>query len=324
MSFRWYVARRLAWTALATFIILTITFALLRLAPNAQVTDIAFAAAQQGQDVEQATEAARDRLNIDDPIWEQYVTYMANMYTLNWGWSNSFSKPVTDLLLQALPYTVIYSVPTTIFSIVVGTSIGLYSATKQYTRFDYGATFFAFFGYAIPNFWFGILLLVFFGAYLGWVPVVFDLDAAFISWEMAKQLVLPVFVLATGQLATLMLYSRAEALEYVQAEFTKVARAKGVTDYRVLTRHIFRPASVPLMTILVTDLLGIFVAASVLIEVVFSIPGLGRLTFQAILNQDTPLVLATTLFGVFLSVFGNLLQDIAYTVLDPRIDYGDR
>jgi len=91
MSFRWYVARRLAWTALATFIILTITFALLRLAPNAQVTDIAFAAAQQGQDVEQATEAARDRLNIDDPIWEQYVTYMANMYTLNWGWSSPCS-----------------------------------------------------------------------------------------------------------------------------------------------------------------------------------------------------------------------------------------
>ncbi|MDZ7702723.1 MAG: ABC transporter permease [Halobacteriales archaeon] len=229
-----------------------------------------------------------------------------------------------ELIMDALPYTMIYTIPTTIFSIIVGISIGLYSATHQYTKFDYTATFIAFFGYAIPNFWFGIILLVIFGAWLGWVPIIFDTDPGFFSLDMAKQLILPIVVLTTSQLTGLMRYSRAEALEYVQAEFTKVARAKGISNYRVLTRHILRPALVPLMTILIADLLGIFIAASYLVEIVFSIPGLGRLTLDAILNEDTSLVLATTLIPVSLSIVGNLFQDIAYTVLDPRIDYGDR
>jgi peptide/nickel transport system permease protein len=325
MSFRWYVTRRILWTFVATYIILSLTFLLLSLAPNQAVTELAFQAAQQGQSAEAAEQAARQRLGLDQPLWERYAIYMQNMFTLNWGYSTSHpGTPVLELIADALPYTMVYSIPTTIFSVVVGVSIGLYSATHQYTRFDYAATFVAFFGYAIPNFWFGIILLVIFGAWLGWVPIVFDIDAPFLSWAMAKQLVLPVLVLTTSQLTALMRYSRAEALEYVQAEFTKVARAKGVSDIRVLTRHILRPAAVPLMTILVADLLGIFIAASYLVEVVFSIPGLGRLTLDAINNQDTPLVLATTLIPVFLSVLGNLFQDIAYTVLDPRIDYGDR
>ena len=324
MSFRWYVARRLGWTVVATYIVLTLTFVLLTLGPNAQVTELAFQAAQRGQDVEMAQEAARQRLGLDQPVWERYLIYMWNMFTLNWGWSDTYSAPVMELIAEALPYTLIYTIPTTIFSIIVGISIGLYSATHQYTKFDYTATFIAFFGYAIPNFWFGIILLVIFGAWLGWVPIIFDTEPGFFSLDMAKQLILPVVVLTTSQLTGLMRYSRAEALEYVQAEFTKVAKAKGISNYRVLTRHILRPALVPLMTILIADLLGIFIAASYLVEVVFSIPGLGRLTLDAILNEDTSLVLATTLIPVFLSIVGNLFQDIAYTVLDPRIDYGDR
>ncbi|MFB6219590.1 MAG: ABC transporter permease, partial [Halobacteriaceae archaeon] len=288
MSFRWYVTRRILWTFVATYIILSLTFLFLTLSPNAQVTELAFQAAQRGQSAEAAREAARQRLGLDQPLWKRYVIYMKNMFTLKWGYSNSYpGTRVMELIADALPYTMIYSIPTTIFSIIVGVSIGLYSATNQYTRFDYAATFVAFFGYAIPNFWFGIILLVIFGAWLGWFPIIFDIDAPFISFKMAKQLVLPVLVLTTSQVTALMRYSRAEALEYVQAEFTKVARAKGVSDFRVLTRHILRPAAVPLMTILVADLLGIFVAASYLVEVVFSIPGLGRLTLNAINNQDT-------------------------------------
>jgi len=121
-----------------------------------------------------------------------------------------------------------------------------------------------------------------------------------------------------------MRYSRAEALEYVEADFVKTARAKGVSERRVLYRHIFRPASVPLATILVGDILTIVLASSYLIEVVFGIPGLGKLSFDAIVNQDTELVLGTVLVPAFLVILSNLAQDIAYTVLDPRIDYGDR
>jgi peptide/nickel transport system permease protein len=149
-------------------------------------------------------------------------------------------------------------------------------------------------------------------------------EHGWVSWQNVRQLLAPVLVLATGAFAGNMRYSRAEALEYVNAEFVKTARAKGASDWRVLLVHILRPAAVPLMTIFIADLLGLLLASSFLVEVIFQIPGLALLGYNAIVNQDTPLVMGTTLIPVLLLLVGNLLQDIAYTVLDPRIDYGDR
>ena len=321
---RWYVVRRVVWAVIATYLILSLTWGLLALTPNPAAEQMQFQAAAAGGSAEAAQEAFEARRGLDRSPWVRYREYMHNMVTLNWGWSQSRSQPVVDAIANALPYTAVYSVPTTIISIVLGLSIGLYSATNQYTKSDYAATFFAFFGYAIPNFWFAIILLLVFGVQLGWFPVVFDSDLPFFSLGMARQLVLPVVVLVTGTIAGVMRYSRAEALEYVEAEFVKTAKSKGADGYRILTRHILRPAAVPLMTILVGDILGIFLAASYLVEVVFGIPGLGQLSYNAIIAQDTSLVLGTTLIFTFISVVGNLVQDVAYTVLDPRIDFGDR
>lgn len=321
---RWYVARRVMWSVVATFIILSITWGLLAATPNQDVGQLQFQAASSGGSAEMAEKAYEKSKGLDRSPWERYTTYMTNMVTLNWGWSDSRSQPVTAAIANALPYTAIYSIPWTLLTVTLGPAIGLYSATHQYTKEDYAATLFAFFGYSIPNFWFGIILLVVFGVQLGWVPIVFDPDAPVFSVEMGKQLILPIIVLVTGSIGGLMRYSRAEALEYVQSDFVKTARAKGADEGRVLSRHILRPAAVPLMTILVADLLGLFLAASYLVEVVFGIPGLGQLTYRAIIAQDTALVLGTTLIGVFVAVIGNLLQDITYTVLDPRIDFGDR
>jgi peptide/nickel transport system permease protein len=225
---------------------------------------------------------------------------------------------------DAMPYSLMYAVPATAISVVVGLSIGLYSAVNQYTVEDYVATFVAFFGISIPNFWFGIVLILVVAVQLDWIDVLYDPDAPLFSAQNLKQNVLPVVVLATAGTASHMRYGRAEALEYVNAEFVKTARAKGANGMRILTRHILRPALVPLSTILVGDLLGLLVAGAYLTEVVFGIPGLGRLAIDAIRNQDTALVIGTTLIPVFIGVIGNLLQDLAYTVLDPRIDFGDR
>jgi len=228
---------------------------------------------------------------------------------------------------DALPFSMMYSIPSIVFSTLVGLGIGLYSAVNQYTKTDYAAAFLAFFGISIPNFWFGIVLILIFSVELSVTPVLFDAQLARtqpFSLANARQLVLPVVVLVTAALAGNMRYGRANALEYVNAEFVKTAKAKGADGRRRLTRHILRPALVPLSTILVGDLLGLLIAASYLIEVVFGIPGLGRLAFQAITQQDTALVLGTTFIPVFISVIGNLLQDLAYVALDPRIDYGDR
>lgn len=324
MGMRWYVSRRLLWTVFATYVILSLTWGLLVIAPDQGMAQLQFQIASSGGSAETAAQAYAEARGLDRPMWEQYTSYMINMATLNWGWSDTRSQTVIEALSQAIPYTSLYSVPTTLLSIIVGVSIGLYSATHQYTRTDYAATFFAFFGYAIPNFWFGIILLLVFGVQLGWLPVLFEPDISFFSVAMAKQLVLPVVVLTTGTIAGIMRYSRAEALEYVQADFVKTAKAKGADERRILFRHILRPAAVPLVTILVGDILIIFLAASVLVEVVFGIPGLGQLSYQALISQDTALVLGTTLIFTFIAIVGNLLQDISYTILDPRIDYGDR
>ena len=321
---RWYVLRRIAWAAFVAFLILTVTFVLLDVTPDVQAAELEFRAAEGGTDPQAAREAYERARGLDRPLLDRYTDYMLNLATFNWGWSDTRSQPVVEAILDAYPYSLMYGLPSILISTVLGFAIGLYSATHQYTKVDYAGTFVAFFGLSIPNFWFGIILLLVFGVMLGWVPVLFDPSVPAFSLANLQQLVLPVFVLTTGTIASEMRYSRAEALEYVRAEFVKTARAKGASETRILLRHIFRPALVPLSTILVADMLGLILTTSYLVEVVFGIPGLGRLSLDALLNQDTSLVLGTTLIPVFIAVIGNLLQDIAYTVLDPRIDFGDR
>lgn len=324
MGMTWYVVRRVAWAVVVAWLILTVTFVLLDVTPDAGAAELQFQAAQGSGSAASAQEAYEQARGLDRPLSERYTNYMVNLATGDWGWSDTRSQPVVDAIAEAYPYSLMYAFPAILLSTVLGFAIGLYSATHRYTKIDYIGTFVAFFGLSIPNFWFGIILLLVFGVTLGWVPILFDPTVAVFSVANAKQLVLPVFVLTTGTIATEMRYSRAEALEYVRADFVKTARAKGAGERRILLWHIFRPALVPLSTILVGDVLGLFLTASYLVEIVFGIPGLGRLSLDALLNQDTSLVLGTTLIPVFVAVIGNLLQDIAYTVLDPRIDYGDR
>lgn len=329
-----YVLKRTAWALVATYVIVTITFVLMYITPDAQIAQIQFQAAQEGTDPQQAVEAYEQARGLDRPFHERYFDFVGNIFSGNWGWSYYRSQPVTEALIQAIPYSMMYGVPALIISTVAGVVIGLYSATNQYTKSDYAATLFAFAGISIPNFWFAIILLLVFGSWLGWVPILFDAGAARVdgelalsaifSWENIRQLILPIVVLATGAIASLMRYARAEALEYVEAEFVKTAKSKGVDDRRILYKHIFRPASIPLATILVGDILGIVFVGSYLIEVVFGIPGLGTLSFRAIMNQDPALVMGTVFVPTFVAIIGNLAQDIAYTVLDPRIDYDDR
>jgi peptide/nickel transport system permease protein len=249
---------------------------------------------------------------------------MTDVFTLNWGWSESRGQPVTDAILTSLHYTIQYSVPWTIFALLFGAGVGLYSAVNQYTKKDHLATLFAFFGMSIPNFWFGIILLLIFAVHLDWVPVIYNSDVPVFSWANVKQLILPVFVLVTGSVGTYMRVTRNEAAEYLNTDFVKTARAKGADSNRVLTRHILRPASVPMSTTFVGSMIYLFIGQSYLVEVVFGIPGLGMLTLQAIQSQDTALVLGTSFIAIFVAVIGNLVQDIAYTVLDPRIDFSDR
>jgi len=338
MSMRWYVARRLGWTAFATFVILSFYFALIQLAPGGGQAAFQFSVATEGGSAAEAAETYRQIRGLTGPLHERYFDYMINMATGDWGWSQTRNQEVLTAISQAYPYSLQYALPATLVSILFGTAVGLYSATHRYTMTDYAGTFVSFFGISIPNFWFGIMLILIlavqapevalFGVKLLPLPVFYQTDVVlthgWVSWENARQLIMPVIVLSTAQIAGQMRYSRATAMEYVNAEFVKTARAKGASDWRVLLRHIFRPALIPLMTIFIAQILGLFFAGAYLVEVIFQIPGLAKLSYDALIAQDTPLFMGTSLIPILLLLLGNLLQDISYTVLDPRIDYGDR
>jgi peptide/nickel transport system permease protein len=324
MGLEWYIVRRVAWAVVVTFVIVSITWALLTAAPNPEVSQAATQAALQGGDPAEARERARQLRGLDAPLHQRYVDYVVGVYTLQWGWSQTRNQPVTEALATSLYYTAQYSVPWTLLTVLLGPLVGLYSAANQYSWKDHLATGFAFFGYAIPNFFFGIILLLLFGVYLGWIPIIYDTDVPVFSLANARQLAVPVFVLVTGSIGGTMRVARNESAEYINAAFVKTANAKGVSPLRIYARHILRPTMVPLSTTIVGQLLALFVGSSLLVEVVFGIPGVGRTTFRAITSQDTSLVLGATLFFTFVATIGNLLQDLVYTVLDPRIDFSDR
>jgi peptide/nickel transport system permease protein len=353
---KWYIAKRLAWSVVAALIILTIGFVLMDIVPDQNLQVEKFEAQQEGQSAEQAAQAYEERRGLDEPLVDRYTSFLVGFVQGEWGWSYEYDQTVVQTIQQTIPYSMMYGTPAIILSTVLGLVIGLYSAVNQYTKTDYAATLFSFFGISIPNWWFGLVLLVVFGAFLGWFPIDFNhrlaqtangkltwlqtVDSshpAFIGESVEgqqqvgilspanlRQLVLPTFVSMTGLIAAMTRYARAEALEYVDAEFVKTAKAKGVSNWRIVARHILRPAAVPLSTILVGRFLGLFLTGSYLIEVVFGIPGLGLASYNAIIEQDQNLVLVTLLIPTFLVLTSNLAQDIAYVILDPRVSYGDR
>ena len=353
---KWYIAKRLVWSVFAALIILTIGFVLMDVVPDQGLQQVEFQAQTEGQSGDQAVQAYEERRGLDEPLIDRYTSFLTGFVQGDWGWSYEYQQPVTEVMKDTLPYSMMYGVPSIIISTIIGMAIGLYSAVNQYTKTDYAATFFSFFGVSIPNWWFGIILLVVFGSFLGWVELDFSHRVAqtadgdltwlgtadsshpafigenfegerqigILSPANLKQFILPTFVSMTAGIAAMMRYARAEALEYVNAEFVKTAKSKGVSNWRIVVRHILRPAAVPLSTILVGRFLGLFLTGSYLIEVVFGIPGFGLASYEAIINQDQNLVLVTLLVPAFLVLVSNLAQDIAYVVLDPRISYGDR
>ncbi|MFC7240138.1 ABC transporter permease [Saliphagus sp. GCM10025317] len=319
-----YITGRVLWAFVVSWIIVTVTFILLAASPDPTVQQAATQAALEGGDPNVAAEQQRELRGLNDPLHVRYFDFVQGVYTLDWGWSEYRSQPVTEAVYQSLYYTAQYSIPWTILTILLGPLIGVYSAANMYSWKDHVATGFAFFGYAIPNFFFGIVLLLIFGVWFELVPVTYNTNAAVFSLENARQLALPVFVLVTGSIGGIMRVSRNESAEFQNADFMKTAKAKGVSPLRAYAYHVMRPTLVPLSTTLVGQLLALFLGASLLVEVVFGIPGLGRVTYHALVAQDTNLVLGTTLFFTFIAVIGNLLEDLVFTVLDPRISYDDR
>ena len=269
-------------------------------------------------------ENIRRSLGLDQPIYIRYVKWASAFLTGNMGYSFVNPVPVSALIWQRLPVTLWVVGIAYLFSVAIAFPLGLLSALKRYTWLDQLATTFAFAGFSIPPFFTGLIFIIIFSVQLGWLPFIYDSTlvvnnfSSFIA--QVKQSIMPIAVLALFQTAVLMRYIRAAVIEQLSLDYVRTAYAKGLSGWNVILRHILRNALIPVVTLIALDIPTVFTGALVT-EQVFRVPGIGSLLIDSITRSDTPVVMAITFIYAILIVIFNLLADILYGVLDPRIRY---
>jgi peptide/nickel transport system permease protein len=274
---------------------------------------------------------AREKLGLNKSGVEQYTTWFTHFLRGDWGVSLMTNQPVAKDIRDALWNTIILGGVATVFSLIVGVGIGVYSAIRQYSLFDHLSTGAAFFGLSIPNFWFGLMLQIFFGIYLvRWLHLsnpIFYITGMFRAgttgfnlMDRVRHIVLPALVLAVQIIAVYSRYMRASMLEVLQSDFMRTARAKGIRERRVIVRHAMRNALIPITTQLALDI-GTLAGGLIITEQVFQWPGMGKFFIDAFSNGDYPQVLPWVMITVAFVILFNLVADIAYAFLDPRIRY---
>jgi peptide/nickel transport system permease protein len=315
-----YIIRRLV-TAVPTLIAISIVlFAVISLAPGDPLAQ--FAADPRVPEAVKAN--IRKQLGLSDPLPVQYAKWAKSMATGQWGTSFQSRSSVRTLIAQRLPATLIVLGSAFLLSLLLAIPIGILSAIKQYSAFDQVATVFAYLGNALPTFVSGLFFIILFGVKLHWFPFIYraNIDQTGLAgvWEHIRQAFLPVLVLALVQTAALMRYTRAAMLEAIRQDYVRTARAKGLRENRVLTGHAVRNALIPVVTIIALQIPGIF-GGAIVTEQIFRVPGTGNLFIQAITNKDTPGLMAVTFIFAVLVVLCNLLADVIYGLLDPRIKF---
>ena len=316
-----YILKRLLYAVIIAWGIVTITFILIRIGPNSPADKYLANIAARGQNVAEVTAAIEARYGLDKPIIAQYGDYLLHLVQGDLGWSFSTSMPVVDLIARHWIYSFQLILLSSVLAAIIGILLGMYSAVRQYSKLDYIISTFSFAGISIPTFWLGVMLILLFAVKLGWFKVYYDTTLPMFSLENLKALILPVFTLGTGMIAGYVRYTRSAMLDNLRKGFVTTARAKGLPERTVIGKHVFRNAMLPLVTIIMFDLGSIVFGGAYLTEIIFGIPGLGQISFNAVFANDYPVVIAITLIGTFLALIINLVTDIAYTYFDPRIRY---
>jgi peptide/nickel transport system permease protein len=258
-------------------------------------------------------ESLRAALGLDQPLLVQYLHYLQGLLHLDLGTSFHFRRPVLDLLLERLPATLILAALALIITLLLSLPLGILAAVRRDSLWDTGAMTFSLLGISIPNFWLGPILILVFSLWLGWFPVS--------GMGGISSVILPAVTLGTGLAAVLSRMVRSSMLEVLGEDYMRTARAKGIPPVRILLHHGLRNALLPVITLLGLQL-GALLAGAVITETVFSWPGIGLLTIEAIQSRDYPVVQACVLLISISYVFVNLLTDIAYAWIDPRIRLG--
>ncbi len=276
------------------------------------------------------TAEVRQRLRayygLDKPLIVQYGLWLKRVVFLDFG--NSFApdgRPVIDKIKERIPITVTINVLSLVLILLVSLPLGIYSATHKGSFFDHVATIFVFVGFAVPTFWLALLCMMLFGVHLHWLPISGlrsmaypHLSAMGKFWDLTKHLLLPVLISAFGGLAGFSRYMRSNMLEVIRQDYITTARAKGLTERRVIYVHAFRNALLPIITILGFSIPGL-IGGSVIFETIFAIPGMGQLFYNGVMSRDYPLIMGMLVIGAVLTLLGNLIADVSYAIADPRI-----
>lgn len=298
--------RRILLTIPILFFVLTIVFALLRLIPGDPVLAMLGESAQAAD-----VQSMRQDLMLDRPLLNQYGAYVRNLMHGQLGTSWSFKLPITELILSRVPATIELAIAATFLALLISFPLGIVSALKPNSLVDRICSLLAVSGVAMPHFWLGPLLILFFSIYLGLLPVSGKGD-----WT---SLVLPSLTLGMAMAAILTRMLRSSLLEELSSDYVRTARAKGASSLHVLFRHALRNAFPPVLTILGLQFGGLLTGA-IITETIFAWPGIGRLLIQAIFSRDYPLVQGCILVFAIIYTLMNLLTDLLYSILDPRVE----
>jgi peptide/nickel transport system permease protein len=315
-----YLLRRLLIAIPSLLGISVILFTVLALAPGDPFEELATNPAIPPE----VRLALRASLGIDDPVHIRYFRWLTAMLQGEWGFSFVSRVDVDQLILQRLPVTLIVIGSSQILALAIALPVGIMAATRPYSIFDQVANTLAFVGFSLPTFFTGLLLIMLFSIHLDWLPFVYraQIDATGWQWwwEHIKQSIMPITVLGLFQGAAWTRFVRSAVLDVVRLDYVTTARAKGIPERRVINRHVVRNALIPVVTLVALQMPAVF-GGAIVTEQIFRVPGIGSLLISAVLANDTPVIMAVTFVFACLVIFFNLLADVIYGWLDPRISY---
>lgn len=313
-----YIGKRLVTIFISIIVITIITYYLMHLAPGnffdiTRFQNVSSSSSSLSQEnVEVLRRGFEKKYGLDQPIWRQIITYLSGAFRFKFG--PAFSNPtmnIEDLIKQKFPVTLTLGILSMMLAILVGIPLGIISALKRNTWMDYTATFLAMIGQVIPSYVIAVLLVVLFSVILGWLPTS--------GWGSLRQMVLPVIALALGPMAIIARFMRVSLLDTLNQDYIRTAYAKGGTDRVVILKHALRNSLIPIVTVIGPQLAYILAGSAVFIENIFRVPGIGQLFIDAAGYRDYPLMVTSTFVLALTIMFMNLIVDIIYAVLDPRI-----
>ena len=317
---RQYIIRRILIAIPSLLGISVILFGVLAMAPGDPFEELATNPAIPPE----IRQALRAKFGLDDPVWQRYLHWLSAMLQGDWGFSFQSRMDVDKLILQRLPVTLIVIGASQLLAISVAIPVGVLAAIKPYSIFDQVASTFAMIGFSLPTFFTGLVLILVFSIQLDWLPFVYRADINATGWafygEHIKQSIMPVVVLGLAQAGTLVRFMRSSVLDVIRLDYVTTARSKGIGERKVIIKHVVRNAMIPVVTLIALQLPAVF-GGAIVTEQIFRVPGIGSLLIAAILANDTPVVMGVTFVIACLVVLFNLIADILYGWLDPRISF---